>query len=178
MEPCCSRLWALLRSSRFGPAAVLLSAGAVLGACGRSSGSVATGGQARSGPSCAGAAHRAEVVVEPSAGRVVSRCVGFSAATIPATTLLHQSGIEVGTQQYASLGEAICQADHVPAHYSSCLPSGAPYWAVFVSHGNGSWESPPKGISSISLSNGEALGLRYDPPQGNPAPPTVAPTVG
>ena len=149
----------------------LLGLGLGLGAC--SGGGSSSGASAASG-SCNGVSgtHHARVVVEPSAGNVVSHCVGFDTSTISATTLLSKSGFELGTQDFGgSLGLGICQVDNVPAHYSQCLPSGADYWALFVSSDGKAWTSPPVGVSQVSLHPGDSLGLRYDSPQGNPAPP-------
>lgn len=153
--------------------AVALAAG--LSAC---SSSAASGSAAGSGSgagatvSCSGVAgaHHARVVVESAPGKVTSRCVGFSSATISAATLLSKSRTELGTQQY-SFGLAICQVDHVPAHYSQCLPSGADYWALFTSTDGKAWADASTGVTQITLQPGDSLGLAYDSPQGNPAPP-------
>lgn len=154
-------------------AALALAAG--LAACSSSatSGSSFTTGTDASCSGVSGPNH-VRLVVETSAGHVQSRCVGFSGATIKATALLTDSKLELGTQQY-SFGEAICQAEDVPAHYSQCLPSGKPYWALFVSRAGAAWTNPPVGVSDITLSPGDSLGLRYDSPQGTPAPPPRTP---
>ena len=167
-----SPLTRVLRVARGGVRVVApLGLVATLAAC---SSSTPSGAQSASGTeaSCSGVSgtNHARVVVETGPGNVQSRCIGFSSATISATSLLARSKFELGTQQY-SFGEAICQVANVPAHYSQCLPSGKPYWALFVSHGGGAWSNPPVGISDISLHPGDSLGLRYDSPQGNPAPP-------
>ncbi|HTX62832.1 MAG TPA: hypothetical protein VMD28_04295 [Acidimicrobiales bacterium] len=122
--------------------------------------------------SCTGVpgAHHARLVVEPAVGRVVARCVGFSGKEIPALTLLKDSRLEVGTQTF-SFGVAICQVDDVPAHYTQCLPSGRDYWALFLSANGRSWTSPSVGVSDIKVPPGGSLGLRYDSPNGTPAPP-------
>lgn len=154
--------------------AILVGLGIGAAACSATSPSTGASG---SGGSCSGVtgAHHARVVVEPSAGDVVTHCVGFDSATVAATTLLDKSGFELGTQNYGgSLGLAICQVDHVPAHYSQCLPSGADYWALFVSSNGKAWTSPPVGVSQVTLHPGDTLGLRYDSPQGNPAPPPAS----
>lgn len=126
--------------------------------------------------SCTGVAgaHHVRVVVESSVSSVVARCVGFSTPTIAATKLLAAAHVSLGTQKY-SFGLAICQVDGVPAHYSQCLPSGKPYWAMFVSRDGKAWTSAASGISDTSLRPGDSLGLRYDPPTGKAAPPP-APT--
>lgn len=141
-----------------------------LAACGGGAGAAGTVSGANADCSGVSAAHHARVVYESSPGTIESRCVGFSTSTISARTLLSDSKIELGTQQY-SFGVAICQVAEVPAHYSQCLPSGKPYWALFVSHGGGAWTNPPVGISDITLKPGDSLGLRYDSPNGTPAPP-------
>lgn len=149
-------------------AAVLLSA------CGSGSSHASTAqGSATSAPlSCAGTpgVHHARVVIETSPSSVLQRCVGFSSPTISATKLLSDGNVGLGTQKY-SFGLAICSVNGVPAHYSQCLPSGKPYWALFVSHDGAAWTSPPVGVSDISVAPGDSLGLRYDSPTGNPAPP-------
>ena len=89
---------------------------------------------------------------------------------LPALSLLAKSHVELGTQTY-SFGVAICQVDHVPAHYSQCLPSGQDYWALFVSSGGTPWTSPSAGVSDITVQPGDSPGLRYDPPTGTAAPP-------
>ena len=126
--------------------------------------------------SCSGVAgaHHARVVVESSASSVVERCVGFSTPTIAATKLLVAAHVSLGTQKY-SFGLAICQVDGVPVHYSQCLPSGEPYWAMFVSRDGKPWTSAASGVSETSLRPGDSLGLRYDSPSGKAAPPP-APT--
>lgn len=159
------------RSAR--PAVAVLAAiglAAALGAC-----SSSTAGSASSaGASCSGVpgSNHARVVVEVSPSKIASRCVGFAGSSIGAVSLLRASHFELGTQQF-SFGLAICQVDNVPAHYSQCLPSGANYWALFVSPGGGAWTSPSTGVSDITLHDGDSLGFRYDSPNGNPAPPPV-----
>ncbi|MGH9054792.1 MAG: hypothetical protein ACRDYY_02810 [Acidimicrobiales bacterium] len=166
----------------FGRAAALASAALVAGAlvagCGSSTHSAATGStQSKSTVACSStsASKRVAVVVEASAKSVVERCLDAGAGSLSALTALTKSGVEIGTQKY-SFGVAICQLDNVPTHYSKCLPSGQPYWAMFVSQGGQPWASASKGVSETSLANGDAVGFRYDPPQGNPAPPSVPPS--
>lgn len=157
--------------------AACLGAAAVLTACGGGSShsAAATAGAGSSG-SCTGVlgAHHARVVVETSPSSVLQRCVGFSSPAVSATALLSDAHVTLGTQKY-SFGLAICQVEDVPAHYSQCLPSGKPYWAMFVSHNGAAWTSASAGISDTNLQPGDSLGLRYDSPTGNPAPPP-APT--
>ena len=153
-------------------ALLVVAAGAAVAACGTSSPSpTASAGGAPSG-SCAGGAgaHHARLVVEASSGKPVQRCVGFAGTAIPALKLLADSHVEIGTQKF-SFGVAICQVDHVPAHYSQCLPSGQDYWALFLSTNGRRWTSPSVGVSDITVPAGGSLGLRYDPPTGTPPPP-------
>lgn len=169
------------RSRSFGaPARVvatgflIMAAGAVMAACGSSgpSSSSSTTSTTVSG-SCADVtgANHARVVVEVSAKDVVKRCVGFAGKQIPALKLLEKSHVEFNTQKY-SFGVAICQVDNVPSHYSQCLPSGADYWAIFLSTTGHSWTTPSTGVSQITVPAGGSLGLRYDSPKGTPAPPS------
>lgn len=157
-------------------AAACAGAALALSACGgggshQAAASSSASASARSG-SCAGVpgANHARVVIETSPSSVVSRCVGFSSATIAGTALLSEAHVALGTQKY-SFGLAICAVNGVPAHYSQCLPSGKPYWAMFVSRDGATWTSPSTGISDTTLQPGDSLGLRYDSPTGNPAPP-------
>jgi hypothetical protein len=122
--------------------------------------------------SCAGVpgAHHARLVVEPAAGKVVARCVGFAGKRLAALKLVQESHIEVGTETF-SFGVAICQVDDVPAHYAQCLPPGQDYWALFLSTNGRTWTSPSVGVSDITVPPGGSLGLRYDSPNGTPAPP-------
>lgn len=157
-----------------------LVAASTLAACGGSSSGQAT---AKASPSAAAKQscdnpsnpHRAAVVAQPSTGTTITRCVGFTGLTISAVSALQDSGIEVQTQNYGKLGPAPCQVANVPAHYTQCLPAGKPYWALFVSLGGAAWTSPPVGLSGITLHPGDTLGLRYDSPEGTPAPPLVSP---
>ena len=141
-----------------------------LSACSSTSNASSAGYSASASCSGVSGTHHARVVVEESRSHVVSRCVGFSSATIGAVSLLDASHLELGTQEY-SFGLAICQIDNVPAHYTQCLPSGAKYWALFVSLGGKAWTSPSTGVSDITLHDGDSLGFRYDSPNGKPAPP-------
>lgn len=157
---------------RFPLALVLLGAsGVAASACGSGGPPAASATGATSG-SCSGVpgAHHARLVVEPSKDKVETRCVGFSGAGLPALKLLSKSHVEVGTQTF-SFGVALCQVDDVPSHYSKCLPTGQPYWALFLSKNGRTWTSPSVGVSQITVPAGGSLGLRYDPPTGRPAPP-------
>jgi hypothetical protein len=161
------------------PALVAVASAAVLAGCGgssASSGQHAAGDRSGSAHSCTASKHGAGVVVQPSKTRTVKRCVGFDGKTIPAVTLVQRSGVEVQFKDFGGkLGKSVCQAAHVPAHYTKCLPAGKPYWAVFIARGGKSWAAPPVGLSSITLHPGDSLGLRYDSPKGKPAPPSVSP---
>lgn len=159
-------------------ATAVLAGALMLSACGSSgppsaSARVPAGGTSGSCAGVAGA-HHARVVVETSASSSFQRCVGFSSPTLSATELLSDAHVKLGTQKY-SFGLAICQVNGVPAHYSKCLPAGKPYWAMFVSRDGAAWAGATAGISETKLGPGDSLGLRYDSPTGNPAPPP-APT--
>lgn len=122
-----------------------------------------------------GNSHRVDLVVHPAKAMTIKRCVGFSGANISALSVVRDSGVEVQTQSYGSLGLAPCQVAGVPAHYTKCLAAGKPYWALFVSRDGGAWTEPPVGLSHITLNPGDTLGLAYDSPQGTPAPPSGSP---
>lgn len=156
-------------------ALLVLTAGIVAASCGSGGPSSAppnTAPSTAASGSCTGVpgSHHARLVVEPSPGKVVARCIGFSGSSLPALTLLHKSHVEVGTQTF-SFGVAVCQVDHVPAHYSQCLPSGQDYWALFLSTDGHHWTSPSVGVSDVSVPPGGSVGLRYDSPTGKPAAP-------
>lgn len=161
---------ALVRASAVG----LLVVAAALAAAipGSTAAPAAASGRAPASGSCAGVpgTHHARLVVEPAPGTVVKRCVGFDGRRIAALRLLAKGHIESATQKF-SFGVAICQVDHVPSHYSQCLPSGQDYWALFLSTHGHRWTSPSVGVSDIKVPAGGSLGLRYDPPTGKPAPP-------
>jgi hypothetical protein len=125
--------------------------------------------------SCAGAGpHHAALVVEHGDGSVVSRCVSFDTATVTGEQLLNVSGVAWSGQTFGGFGEAVCAVDSEPAHYSTC-PGKDSYWAVFVSHGGAAWQLASVGISTMTLSDGDAEGLRYVPAVGDPvAPPAPA----
>jgi hypothetical protein len=122
---------------------------------------------------CAGAGpHHAALVVEHGDGSVVSRCVSFDAGPVTGEQLLNSSGVAWSGQSYGGFGDAVCAVDAEPAHYSTC-PGKDNYWAVFVSRGGGGWQLASVGISTMTLGDGDAEGLRYVPAVGDPvAPPT------
>ncbi len=148
----------------------VLGLSATLAACSSSPPPASTTSSATA--SCAGVrgTHHARVVVEASSAKIVSSCVGFSTPTISAVSLLDHSHIQIGTQKF-SFGLAICQADDVPSHYSSCLSSSGPYWALFTSQGGAAWQQAQVGVSDVTMHPGDSLGLRYDPQSGTAAPP-------
>jgi hypothetical protein len=152
--------------------ALVLFGGSAIAACGSNAPSSSSPPALTASGSCSGVpgVHHARVVVETARGKVLARCVGFSGSRLPALKLLKKSQIEIGTQTY-SFGVAICQVDTIPAHYSQCLPSGADYWALFLSKNGHTWTSPPVGVSDISVPPGGSLGLHYVSPNGTPAPP-------
>jgi hypothetical protein len=130
-------------------------------------------------PLCAQAAstHRVGLVVEHGDGRVIRICVGFNTATITALTVLQSSGLEIGTESYGSLGTAVCQIDHEPPQYTTCLPATGSYWVLFLSHAGGAWATSARGASSATVADGDDVGFRYDPQAGaDPPPPSPAGT--
>jgi hypothetical protein len=142
----------------------------------------ATSAAARVGPVaplCAQAAssHHVGIVVEHGNGTVVRQCVGFATATITALGVLEASGIEYAAESYGGLGEAVCQIDHEPAQYSSCLPSSGSFWVFFISRGGAAWANSAQGISNATVADGDDVGFRYDPLSGaDPAPASPAGT--
>jgi len=160
----------LARGVRYGLVAVGLGMG--LAACGSSSSSSASTIDFGGETSCTQvpASKAVKVVVEPSSHKVISGCTEIGKSPIAALTLLKKAHIELGTQKY-SFGLALCQVDHVPAHYVECLPAKADYWNVYVAKPKGRWVSSSVGISDIKLTRGESLGLRYVPPVNNPPNP-------
>ncbi|MGH9065456.1 MAG: hypothetical protein ACRD0L_16080 [Acidimicrobiales bacterium] len=162
-------------------AATAAATALLVSACGGPSGSgpaSAAGPKVPAGLSCASphGPHEVAVVVEPSSGTVISRCVSVPAAGISALSLLRDSKVETATQKY-SFGLAVCQVAGVPAHYTQCLPPGKPYWVLFVSHGGHAWTAATTGISDVTLAAGDSLGFRYDSPHGSPAPPSAPPPL-
>lgn len=137
--------------------------------CGGSS--PATGGTSAASCVNAGAPHRAYLVVEHLSGATVDRCVGFSAAQLGGDQLLKQSGIAYQAQHF-SFGDAVCAIDREPASFDSCLPPGAPYWALWTETAGGSWQQAQAGFTDVKLGDGDALGWRYTPAtEASPAPP-------
>ncbi len=133
---------------------------------------------APSAPSpCAAASHphHAAVVVEHGDGRTVRACVGFDGSGIGGEQALRASGIAYQAVGYASLGEAVCQVDGEPSTYpATCWTGTSPYWVLFTANRGGAWVSSDVGIAGVTLRDGDAEGLRYDPQSGAPAPPPSA----
>jgi hypothetical protein len=131
-------------------------------------------------PLCAQAAsaNHVGIVVEHGDGTVIRGCVSFTTPTITALDVLHDSGIQYSTASYGgSLGEAVCQIDNEPAQYTECLPSSGSYWVFFVATSSGTWTNSPQGVSRETVSDGDAVGFRYDPLAGaDPAPASPAGT--
>jgi hypothetical protein len=127
-------------------------------------------------PLCAQAAysHRVGLVVEHGDGRVIRRCIGFDSATITAVAVLQASGLELGLDTYGSLGTAVCQIDHEPIGYTTCLPASGSYWVLFISHSGGPWTTSNQGASSALVGGGDDVGFRYDPQGGTDPPPSTA----
>jgi hypothetical protein len=137
------------------------------------------GGGGPAAPLCAqaGATRRVALVVEHGDGGLVRICVGFTAPTVTALTVLQSSGLEIGTESYGSLGTAICQIDHEPLQYTTCLPATGSYWVLFLSHAGGAWTTSSHGASSATVADGDGVGFRYDPQAGaDPPPPSPAGT--
>ena len=123
----------------------------------------------------AAGAHHAWVVVKHASGSVLQRCVGFDQQSEPALDLMRRGGIALSTQNFA-FGTAVCSIDKEPAHYSKCLPAGAPYWALFVATAGGPWKLAATGVSAVKVNEGDALGWNYVPASvTNPPPPPLPP---
>jgi hypothetical protein len=125
-------------------------------------------------PGCAAAgSNHAALVVEHADGSVVTRCVAFDADSISGEELLNLSGISWSPQTFPGFGDAVCALDREPAQYAQC-PGKDRYWAVFVARAGGSWQLANVGISTMTLSDGDAEGFRYVPASGVPAVPVSA----
>ncbi|MFI5258330.1 MAG: hypothetical protein ACHQ01_01790 [Candidatus Limnocylindrales bacterium] len=121
--------------------------------------------------SCAGAGtYHAALVVEHGDGSIVTRCVAFGTSSVSGEWLLNTSRVSWSGQSFGGFGDAVCALDGEPAHYSDC-PGKDYYWAVFVSRGGGSWQLASVGISTLTLSDGDAEGFRYVPSVGTAAAP-------
>ena len=131
---------------------------------------------AQSGPAaplCAQAAGTNHVafVAESGVGPPIKVCIAFSTSTITAVDALQDSHVEYATESYGGLGQAVCQIDDVPPQYTQCLPSSGSYWVFFIARAGGAWSNSSMGISSATVSNGDAVGFRYDPLTGADPPP-------
>jgi hypothetical protein len=125
-------------------------------------------------PACAAAgSHHAALVVEHGDGSIVSRCVAFSTAAISGEELVNRSGVVWSSQTFGGFGAAVCALDGEPAHYVDC-PGKDRYWAVFAARGGASWQLANVGISTLTLHDGDALGVRYVPASGSAAAPVSA----
>ena len=125
-------------------------------------------------PLCAHAAtaHRAGLVIEHGDGRVLRRCVALGSATITALAVLQAGGVEVGAVPEGVLGTAVCQIDNEPPSYPpSCFTPSGSYWVLFLSRGGGAWTTSNLGVSSATVSGGDAVGFRFDPQAGADPPP-------
>lgn len=159
-----------MRSSRAVSAVLAaISTTLLVSACASGGGNAAT-----PGATCTVSGPSVEVVVELGDHHVLDRCVNFKGASISGETALHRSGIEFATQHF-SFGDGVCQIDHEPKSYTTCFPSGQPYWALFLRSGKGKWKAATAGISEVALKSREALGWRYDPSSGAALPPPLPP---
>jgi hypothetical protein len=128
---------------------------------------------------CAGAGpNHAALLVQHGDGSVVTRCVAFDGGSITGKELLDASGISWSGQAFGGFGVAVCAVDAEPSTYSSC-PGAGHYWALFVERGGGAWQLTPVGVSTLTLADGDGLGVRYVPTAGTPdAPPAAAGACG
>ncbi len=110
------------------------------------------------------------VLVEHSGGAVVTGCVRFSGTSVSGLEALAASGIPYSTSSaYAGSGNgaAICAVDGEPLQYPpDCFSGQDYYWQILVDHGGTGWKPSSRGISSLTLQNGDALGLHYIPQSG------------
>jgi hypothetical protein len=145
----------------------------LLVACG---GGTASQPAAVSTPTCVNAAapHKAHVVVQHQSGATTDRCVGFATDKEAAADLMAASGLDFKTQHF-SFGDAACAIDGEPKSFDTCLPQGAPYWALWTATGGGAWQMAQTGYTDVKVGDGDALGWRYTPSsETNPAPPPAA----
>jgi hypothetical protein len=143
----------------------------IVAACG---GSSPASGAAGTGCVNGSAPNKAYLVVQHQAGGSLQKCVGFSAAQIAGDELMKDSGVKFATQHF-SFGDAVCAIDNEPPSFDSCLPQGAPYWALWVAAQGGAWQQAQAGFTAVKLGPGDALGWRYTPQsETNPSPPPPA----
>jgi hypothetical protein len=150
----------------FRRAVLLLPALTLASLVGLAPGSTTTSTCAAAGP------HHAALVVEHGDGSVVTRCVAFDTSQVTGEQLLNASGISWSGQTFGGFGSALCAVDGEPAHYSTC-PGKDNYWAVFVARAGGAWQLSSVGITTLTLADGDAEGLRYVPSSGNPVAPPI-----
>lgn len=159
-----------MRSSQSASAALAtIAMGLLFSACGGGGASGASPGE-----TCSGSGHSIEVVVELGNQKAVDRCVNFTGAEIKGETADSRSKIGFASQHF-SYGDAVCQIDNEPKSYTTCFPTGQPYWALFLWTGGGKWKSASVGISDVELKSGQAIGWRYDSSSGTAAPPPRPP---
>ncbi len=115
--------------------------------------------------------HHAYVVVEHASRASLQKCVGFSGDSITAQQLMDESGIEYQTQDFGSMGKAVCQVDKEPAQYTKCFADSGPNWTLFVETG-GQWAEAQTGYSQVTLHDKDALGWIYTA-AASPAPPPL-----
>jgi hypothetical protein len=145
----------------------------VVAACG---GGTTAPPAAVSTPACvnASAPHKVHVVVQHQSGVSIDRCVGFATDKEPGADLMAASGIDFKTQHF-SFGDAACAIDGEPKSFDTCLPQGAPYWALWTATAGGPWQMAQTGYADVKLGDGDALGWRYTPQsETNPSPPPPA----
>lgn len=129
-----------------------------------------------SAATCAASTNRIAVVAQHLDGVTLVRCVGFAAASIKVKDALDGSGLDWRSGDgFGGLGLAVCQVDGEPATFdaSNCLKASQPFWALFVARAGGGWQTSSLGISSLTLHDGDAFGLRYQPQAIQPQPPTA-----
>lgn len=122
----------------------------------------------------ASAAHHAYVVVEHSSMTTIQKCVGFTGDSIDGQSLMDKTGIKYQTQDFGSLGRAVCQIDNEPASYDKCFPDKGPWWLLFVDVG-GQWNSAQTGYQQVMVHDKEALGWVYTASSSPSPPPTPKP---
>jgi hypothetical protein len=116
--------------------------------------------------------HHVGLVIEHSSGRIVARCIAFTEEQITGLQLIQRSGVQYQSQNFGSLGSAICQLDSEPSTVqSNCFGTG-PYWQYFHRTAGG-WAQSPLGVTSWTLHDGDMDGWHYAPGAAQ-APATTA----
>lgn len=130
--------------------------------------------------SCAAPSPHATLAVDEGNGTVRELCIGFNGAAIGGDELLRAAASLHPDIRGQGRGETVCQVDGVPTpEPSDCFGSSA-YWALFTAAPGGSWQYSHVGIGAISIADGGAEGLRYNPQPpaaGNDAAPRAPTTV-